>query len=86
MSGPEIEADAISTLLANARLRSAPAAVNWLLIVFAALVLPLLAWRRLRWPVTVLVGLAVGGALVIGTQIAFDDGRISEVTIAERGA
>jgi CHASE2 domain-containing sensor protein len=77
MSGPEIEANAISTLLSGAPLRSAPTVVNWLLLLIAALVLPLLAWRRVRWPLIVVAGLGVGGALVIGTQIAFDTGTIS---------
>ena len=77
MSGPEIEADAISTLLGRAQLRSAPAFVNWLLLIVAALLLPLLAWRRVHWPLIVVAGLAAGAALVIGTQIAFDGGTIS---------
>jgi len=77
MSGPEIEADAIATLLTGARLRSAPAVINWLLLIVAALLLPALAWRRVRWPILVAVGLAAGGALVIGTQLAFDSGTIS---------
>ena len=40
MSGPEIEADAMATLMRGAPLRSAPAVVNWLLLVVAALLLP----------------------------------------------
>ncbi|HEY1777371.1 MAG TPA: CHASE2 domain-containing protein [Solirubrobacteraceae bacterium] len=77
MSGPEIEADAISTLLARAQLRSAPGYINWLLLILAAVLLPFLAWRRVRWPLIVLVGLGAAAALVIGTQIAFDSGTIS---------
>jgi len=50
MSGPEIEADAISTLLTGARLRAGAAIVNWLLLILAALLLPLLAWRRCAGP------------------------------------
>ncbi len=76
MSGPEIEADAIATLMTGAKLRSAPAVVNWLLLIVAAVLLPVLAWRRVRWPILVAVGLAAGGALVLGTQIAFDNGTI----------
>jgi serine/threonine-protein kinase len=48
-----------------------------LLLILAAVVLPVLAWRRVRWPILIVVGLAVGGALVIGTQLAFDSGTIS---------
>jgi CHASE2 domain-containing sensor protein len=77
MSGPEIEADAISTLLTGAQLRAAPAIVNWLLVIVAALALPFLAWRRVHWPLIVLAGLATAAALVIGTQIAFDTGTIN---------
>jgi serine/threonine-protein kinase len=77
MSGPEVEADAISTLISGAPLREAPAVVNWLLLIVAALILPLLAWRRVRWPILIIVGLGVGGALVVGTQLAFDSGTIN---------
>jgi len=77
MSGPEIEADAIATLMTGAPLRSAPVVVNWLLLIVAALLLPVLAWRRVRWPILILIGIGVGGALVIGTQLAFDSGTIS---------
>jgi serine/threonine-protein kinase len=77
MSGPELEADAISTLMTGAALRSAPGVVNWLLLVTAAGLLPLLAWRRVRWPWLVGVGLLAAAALVFGTQIAFDNGVIN---------
>ena len=77
MSGPELEADAIATLMTGAPLRSAPGAVNWLLLIVAATLLPALAWRRVRWPRVVAVGLVVLAALVVGTQLAFDSGTIS---------
>jgi len=77
MSGPEIEADAIATLLTGAKLRAAPAAVNWLALIVAAFALPLLAWRRVRWPLIVLAGLAIAAAFVVGTQLAFDSGTIN---------
>jgi CHASE2 domain-containing sensor protein len=77
MSGPELEADAIATLMTGAPLRSAPAIVNWLLLIVAVLLLPGLAWRRVRWPVLVGIGLAVAGMLVVGTQLAFNGGTIS---------
>ncbi|MGA2757000.1 MAG: CHASE2 domain-containing protein [Solirubrobacteraceae bacterium] len=77
MTGPELEADAISTLMTGAPLRSAPLWLNWLLVLVAALLLPLLALRRVRWPRLVLAGLGAGAALIVGTQIAFDSGTIN---------
>jgi CHASE2 domain-containing sensor protein len=77
MSGPETEADAIATLVNGASLREAPAWVNWLLLVVAALLLPALAWRRVAWPWIVAAGLLAGAALVVGTQLAFNSGTVS---------
>jgi CHASE2 domain-containing sensor protein len=77
MSGPELEADAIATLMRGAALRSAPALVNWLLLIAAALLLPLLAWRRVRWPRIVFTGLGVVAALLVATQLAFNSGTIT---------
>jgi CHASE2 domain-containing sensor protein len=77
MSGPEIEADAIATLMTGAPLRSAPALVDWLTLIVAALLLPLAALRRIRWPRLVWTGLGAAAALLVGTQIAFDSGTVS---------
>jgi len=77
MTGPELEADAISTLMTGAALRPASAAVNWLLVIVAALLLPALALRRVRWPLLVWTGLAAAAALLVGTQLAFDGGTIN---------
>jgi len=77
MSGPEIEADAIATLMNGAPLGSVTALVNWLLLVVAALLLPILALRRVRWPMMVWAGLAAVAVLLVGTQIAFDSGTIN---------
>jgi CHASE2 domain-containing sensor protein len=79
MAGPEIEANAIATLMTGAPLRSAPPLVNWLLLVVAAVLLPALAWRRVRWPRLVWTGLAAAAALLVGSQIAFDNGTINLV-------
>ena len=79
MSGPEIEADAIATLMRGAPLRSAPPAANWLVLVVAALLLPALAARRIPWPRLVLIGFAAAAATLVGTQIAFDTGTINIV-------
>ena len=77
MSGPEIEADAIATLMSGAPLRSASPLVNWLLLIVAALLLPLLAMRRVRWPRLVFTGLAAAAALIVATQLTFDGGTIT---------
>jgi CHASE2 domain-containing sensor protein len=77
MTGPELEADAIATLMTGAPLRSAPALVNWLLVIVAALLLPLLALRRVRWPRMIWAGLGAAALLVVGTQLAFDSGTIN---------
>jgi CHASE2 domain-containing sensor protein len=76
MSGPEIEADSIATLMRNAPLRPTPTALDWLVIVLAALILPALAALRVRWPRLVLAGLAVALALLVSAQLAFDSGTV----------
>jgi CHASE2 domain-containing sensor protein len=77
MTGPELEADAIATLMTGAPLRSAPLLINWLLVIVGALLLPLLALRRVRWPRLVWTGLAAAAALIVGTQLVFDSGTIN---------
>jgi CHASE2 domain-containing sensor protein len=77
MTGPELEADAIATLMTGAPLRSPPLLVNWLLVIVGALLLPLLALRRVRWPRLVWTGLAAAAALIVGTQLVFDSGTIN---------
>ena len=77
MSGPEIEADAIATLMTGAPLRSAAAVFNWLLLAVAAILLPILALLRVAWPRLVWVGLGAAAILAVGTQVAFDSGVIS---------
>jgi CHASE2 domain-containing sensor protein len=76
LSGPEIEADSIATLMRGAPLRSVGTALNWLVIVLAALIVPLLAWRRTRWPRLVAAALLSAAALLVSSQIAFDGGTI----------
>jgi CHASE2 domain-containing sensor protein len=77
MSGPEIEADSIATLMTAAPLGSASSLVNWLGLIVAATLLPALALRRVRWPIICWSGLALLAMLLVGTQIAFDDGTIT---------
>jgi CHASE2 domain-containing sensor protein len=76
MQGPEIEADAIATLMTGAPLRSASTALDWLVIVLAALVLPALAAIRMRWPRLIAAALAVAIAILVSAQLAFDGGAI----------
>jgi len=77
MTGPELEADAISTLMTGAQLRVAQPWVNWLAVIVAALLLPALALRRVRWPRLIWTGLAAAAALLVASQIAFDSGTIN---------
>jgi CHASE2 domain-containing sensor protein len=76
MSGPELEADAIATLLDGAPLRQASALVGWLGLIIAALVLPLLAYLRRPWPWIALLGLIGALAYLVASQLAFDSGTI----------
>jgi adenylate cyclase len=70
MSGPEIQANAIATVLDGAPLRSAPQAVDTALIVLLALIVPLLA---LRWALRALVATPLVILLYLaGAQVAFE--------------
>jgi adenylate cyclase len=75
MSGPEIHAQALGTILAGFPLRHVSAAVDVLVIVLMGLLVPL-ACIKLSFRASVPVMAAVAAALVLGTQIAFDDGHI----------
>jgi CHASE2 domain-containing sensor protein len=78
MPGPEIQANAISTLLRGAPLQDAPRIVDVLLIVALGLV-PLLAWTLRSWPARLAV--VVGAALVflVGAYLLFEAGEIVAV-------
>jgi CHASE2 domain-containing sensor protein len=78
MPGPEIQANAISTILRGAPLRDAPRIVDVLLIVALGLV-PLLAWTLRRWPARVAVVLGAALAFMVGAQLLFEAGRIVAV-------
>ena len=78
MAGAEVQANAIWTALHGAPLRSAPPAVGLLMVALLALVSPLVG---LRFP-ALFAGLAMPAAaalLVLGAQLAFDDGLVVEV-------
>jgi adenylate cyclase len=75
MSGPELQAAAISTALRGFPLRRAPLALSLLGVILMALVAPL-ASVRLR---PLLIGLAGAGALAayaVGAQLLFDAGTV----------
>ncbi len=71
MSGPEVQANAIATALADFPLRNAPAAVSILLIIALSLLAPLATWRL--GTLGGLWALLLGAALwSLATQLSFD--------------
>jgi adenylate cyclase len=77
MPGPEIQANAIATLLRGTPLESAPAWVNTVLVVLAALLVPLLAIPlSLK---ALFAGPAALAALLGGAQLAFNSGVVVAV-------
>ena len=79
LSGPELEADAISTLMRGAPLRSLSRTLEWLELALAALILPALALTRVRWPRVLVAGVVVAAAILVSAQVAFDSGVITLV-------
>ncbi len=75
MPGPEIQADAVATVLAGFPLRSVPTWLNVLLIVGLALVAPV-ASLRAKPLLAILAALVLAGLFVVGVQIAFDHGWV----------
>jgi CHASE2 domain-containing sensor protein len=78
MSGPEIHANAISTMLRGAPLRDAPRIVDVLLIAALGLV-PLLAWTLRSWPARLAVVLGAALAFLVAAQLLFASGKIVAV-------
>jgi serine/threonine-protein kinase len=80
LSGPELEADAISTLMRGAPVRTLPLALEWLELALAALLLPALALtRRLHWSRTLIAGVIAAAAILLSAQLAFGSGTITLV-------
>jgi CHASE2 domain-containing sensor protein len=75
MSGPEVQADAISTALANFPLRSPSGVVTVLLILMLAFLAPF-SGVRLGTLGTCVVGLATLGLWSLATQLSFDSGAV----------
>jgi CHASE2 domain-containing sensor protein len=78
MSGPEIHANAISTMLHGAPLRDAPRIVDVLLIAALGLV-PLLAWTLRSWPARIAGVLGAALAFVVAAQLLFASGKVVAV-------
>ena len=75
MSGAEIQANAIHTVLQGFPLRSAPPWLNVLAIWILALTPPLLG-LRLTSLLTIAVSAVIGGLYAVATQVAFEHGTI----------
>jgi hypothetical protein len=78
MSGPELQANAISTVLNGFPLTDAGDTVALLLIALAALAAPL-ARLRLRVVTSVVVAVLLAGAYAVAAQLAFDAGTVLPV-------
>jgi adenylate cyclase len=79
MSGAEIHANAVATILNGFPLKDANSAVNLAIVAFMALLAPLAAIRLTALP-TLLIATAGFAALMIGVQLAFDAGEIVDFT------
>ncbi len=76
MSGPEIQANAIATALAGFPMRSLSMGWNIVLIFALGLLVPLVSLRAGPL-VAVAVGIVGYGLFSLGTQLAFENGRVS---------
>jgi adenylate cyclase len=75
MPGPEIQANAIATVLHDLPLSLVPRWINLVLIIVLGLLCPLASLRlNLLWTLMLAIGAAV--ALLVGTQIAFNHGWV----------
>src|SRR5205823_2037862 len=79
MPGPEVQANAISTVLRGLPLREAPWWVNALAAIALALVVPLAA-LRVRAAAAAALGLGALGAWLVGCQVAFAHGVVLAAT------
>ncbi|HEY1509749.1 MAG TPA: adenylate/guanylate cyclase domain-containing protein, partial [Solirubrobacteraceae bacterium] len=75
MPGPEIQANAIDTVLRGFPLSGAQGWINVLLIVLLGVTVPLVAMRA-RPVITMAVAVILGVALAVGAQLAFNSGTI----------
>jgi adenylate cyclase len=75
MPGPEIWANAVSTLLRGVPLRNAPGWLNVLAVLLLGMVVPLGSMRLRQWR-SMLDALALAVAFTIAVQVAFNNGWI----------
>ncbi len=80
MAGPEIQANAIDTVLRGLPLQSTPAWLEVLLVVATSIVTPLLA-IFLRFGVALVLSLVLAVAYLVAAQLAFDAGWIVPVVV-----
>ena len=79
MSGAEIHANAVATILDGFPLTAAPGAINILLLVLAAAAVPASATRLSGLRVLAFAGVVLV-VFVVGAQLSFDAGTIVDVT------
>src|ERR1700761_8000568 len=75
MPGPEIQANAINTVLHNFPLTAAPGWLNLVLIVLLGATVPLVGMRA-RPLITILLAVGLGVAFTVAVQLAFNSGSI----------
>jgi adenylate cyclase len=81
MPGPEIQANAISSVLRDLPLKSVPGWLNVVLIVLLGLLVPVASlWLNLRGALFLAIGAAL--AFLVGTQLAFQAGRVNSFIYA----
>jgi adenylate cyclase len=76
MPGPEIQANAIATVLRGLPLKSVPGWLNVLLVLGLGMLAPL-ASLKLNLRGTLILAIAAAAALLVGTQVAFRAGWIN---------
>ena len=79
MAGAEVQADSIATILSGFPLRSASGALNAFLLLAMAVAAPLLGLRRSAL-IALLGALAALAVFLVGAQLAFNGGRVVDVT------
>jgi adenylate cyclase len=75
MPGPEIQANAIDTVLRNFPLTAAPGWLDYVLIVLLGMTVPLVGMRA-RPLITIVLAVGLGVAFTVGVQLAFNSGSI----------
>jgi adenylate cyclase len=81
MPGPEIQANAIATVLDGLPLKSVPGWLDVVLIVVLGLLAPL-ASLRLKLRGTLVLAVLAAAAFLVGTQLAFQGGRVTSFIYA----